>query len=81
MVRTGLEKVLADDPPGFKGHRLALLSNQASTATDLVHSRLHLQQRFPGQLACLFSPQHGFFAEKQDNMIESGSPGGSGNRS
>jgi uncharacterized protein YbbC (DUF1343 family) len=26
---------------------------------------------FPGQLTCLFTPQHGFFAEKQDNMIES----------
>jgi uncharacterized protein YbbC (DUF1343 family) len=25
----------------------------------------------PGQLTCLFSPQHGFFAEKQDNMVES----------
>ncbi|MCG8616789.1 MAG: DUF1343 domain-containing protein, partial [Desulfobacterales bacterium] len=30
-----------------------------------------LIKRFPGQLAALFSPQHGFFAEKQDNMIES----------
>ncbi len=28
-------------------------------------------QAFPGQLTCLFSPQHGFFSEKQDNMIES----------
>jgi uncharacterized protein YbbC (DUF1343 family) len=26
---------------------------------------------FPGQLSCIFSPQHGFFAEKQDNMVES----------
>ncbi|NIN33626.1 MAG: DUF1343 domain-containing protein, partial [Gammaproteobacteria bacterium] len=25
----------------------------------------------PGQLKVLFSPQHGFFAEKQDNMIPS----------
>ncbi len=29
-------------------------------------------QLFPGQLTCLFSPQHGFFSEKQDNMVESG---------
>ncbi len=28
-------------------------------------------QLFPGQLTCLFSPQHGFFSEKQDNMVES----------
>lgn len=30
-----------------------------------------MHQRFPGQLQCLFSPQHGFFSAKQDNMVES----------
>jgi uncharacterized protein YbbC (DUF1343 family) len=30
-----------------------------------------LHHRFPGALRALFSPQHGFFAEKQDNMVES----------
>jgi uncharacterized protein YbbC (DUF1343 family) len=30
-----------------------------------------MEQRFPGQLCALYSPQHGFHAEKQDNMIES----------
>ncbi len=71
MVITGLERVLSGDPVGLEGKRLALLSNQASTAADLVHGRFHLQQRFPDCLRCLFSPQHGFFADKQDNMIES----------
>jgi uncharacterized protein YbbC (DUF1343 family) len=36
-----------------------------------VHARVLLQERFGAQLTCLFSPQHGFFCEKQDNMIES----------
>lgn len=71
MVRIGLENLIEKPPEWLKTARLGLLSNQASTAADLEHSRFHLQRAFPGQLTCLFSPQHGFFAEKQDNMIES----------
>ena len=37
----------------------------------LRHARHLINERFPGALRALFSPQHGFFAEKQDNMIES----------
>jgi uncharacterized protein YbbC (DUF1343 family) len=37
----------------------------------LIHARLRVHRRFPGKLTALYSPQHGFFAEKQDNMIES----------
>lgn len=72
MLQIGLETLLEGPPRWLKGQRLALLSNQASTGRDLRQTRFHLQQAFPGQLSCLFSPQHGFFAEKQDNMIESG---------
>lgn len=53
------------------GKRLGLLSNQASTDSRFTHSRDLLLRAFPGQLTCLFSPQHGFFSEKQDNMVES----------
>ncbi len=71
MVNLGLHKLL-DNESAFVGKaRLGLLSNQASTGVDLIHTRHHLNKVFPGQLTCLFSPQHGFFAEKQDNMIES----------
>ncbi|MDR3088989.1 MAG: DUF1343 domain-containing protein [Desulfobulbaceae bacterium] len=70
MIQTGLERLLLGAAPPPAG-RWALLANQASVATDLRHGREHLQKTFPGRLACLFSPQHGFFAEKQDNMIES----------
>lgn len=70
IVKIGLEVLLENNQAARYG-RLALLSNQASTARDLVHSRLHISRSFPGRLTCLFSPQHGFFAEKQDNMVES----------
>jgi len=72
MLMSGLENLLGGVFPELNGKRLGLLCNQASTDRHLVHARLLLQQRFGGRLTCLFSPQHGFFCEKQDNMIESG---------
>jgi len=72
MIKIGIEQ-LVTSPPGFlTGRRLGLLCNQASTDHNFIHSRDLILQTFPGQLTCLFSPQHGFFSEKQDNMIESG---------
>ena len=70
-VRIGLEQCIAEPPEALKGKRLGLLCNQASTDHHFRHSRDLLLQSFPGQLCCLFSPQHGFFSAKQDNMIES----------
>ncbi|NOX80121.1 MAG: DUF1343 domain-containing protein [Deltaproteobacteria bacterium] len=71
MIRIGVEQLALSPPAGFRGRRLALLCNQASTDRSFRHSRDLVMQLFPGQLTCLFSPQHGFFSEKQDNMIES----------
>ena len=72
MIKLGIEELIAAPPLSFVGKRLALLCNQASTDSGFRHSRDLVMQAFPGQLTCLFSPQHGFFSEKQDNMIESG---------
>jgi uncharacterized protein YbbC (DUF1343 family) len=72
MTTLGIEELIAAPPRFLVGKRLALLCNQASTDSSFLHSRDLLRQAFPGQLTCLFSPQHGFFSEKQDNMIESG---------
>ena len=72
MTTLGIEELIAAPPRSFAGKRLALLCNQASTDSRFRHSRDLIMQAFPGQLVCLFSPQHGFFSEKQDNMIESG---------
>lgn len=71
-VRTGLENLIRFPHPGLEKKRLGLLCNQASVNSGFRHARDLVAGRFPGRLKALFSPQHGFFAEKQDNMVESG---------
>ena len=70
-VITGLENLIAEPPEWLTGKRIGLLCNPASVNTQYQHAKDLLSKKFPGQLTALFSPQHGFFAEKQDNMIES----------
>ncbi len=70
-VQTGIETFLASPPKWIKGQRIGLLCNPASVNTDFQHTRLLIDRIFPGQITALFSPQHGLFSEKQDNMIES----------
>ncbi len=70
MISIGLEN-LKDSGELLRGKRLGLLCNQASTDRQLRHGRDVILELFGDQLCCLFSPQHGFFSEKQDNMIES----------
>ena len=70
-VQTGLENLLESPPDWLKNRRLGLLCNPASVNSRLEHARNLINSRFSGQLKALYSPQHGFFAEKQDNMIES----------
>lgn len=70
-VQTGLEKFIETPPGWVTGNRLGLLSNPASVNRQFSHARELINRRFPGKLTVLYSPQHGFFAEKQDNMIES----------
>ncbi len=70
MVTLGLEKFLKE-PPGFlAGKKIGLLCNQASTDHCFRHSK-DLIKETTARLICLFSPQHGFYSEKQDNMVES----------
>ncbi len=68
---TGLEVFLSSPPPSVKNRRLGLLCNPASVDRRLMHARQRIDRKLPGQLKALYAPQHGFFAEKQDNMIES----------
>lgn len=70
-VVTGLERLLADPPAWLNRRRLGLLANPASCDRRLNHAKDLVAGRFPGQLKAVFSPQHGFFADKQDNMVES----------
>ncbi len=70
-VLTGLENLAADPPSRLKGKKLGLLANPASVDHQFNHASRLINHLFPGQLTALFSPQHGFYAEKQDNMVES----------
>jgi uncharacterized protein YbbC (DUF1343 family) len=54
------------------GARFGLLANQASVNREFDYAGLLLARRFPGKLAALFTPQHGFWGEQQENMIETG---------
>ena len=72
MISLGIEELLAAPPAWLGNKRLGLLCNQASTDRHFTHSRDLLHRAFGERLTCLFTPQHGFFCEKQDNMIESG---------
>lgn len=70
-TRPGIE-ILCESPGRWPlAGRLGLLANPASVDGRLRHARDLLRETFPGRLTALFSPQHGFFAEKQDNMVES----------
>ena len=70
-TQTGLENLIKTPLDGLKNKRLGLLCNPASVNRQFEHARFLIDKAFPGRLCALFSPQHGFFAEKQDNMIES----------
>lgn len=70
-VTLGLERLTASPPAHLSGRRIGLLCNSASLDRNLKHARLLLADCFGKRLTTLFSPQHGLFAEKQDNMIES----------
>lgn len=72
VVTTGLESMEQNPPSALAGRRLGLLCNSASVDTRFCHARHIISRLFPDCLTALFSPQHGFFGEKQDNMIESG---------
>lgn len=71
-VATGLASLCLDPPARLKGARLGLLCNPACLLPDFTAAPEAVATAFPGGLRCLFGPQHGFFADKQDNMVESG---------
>ncbi len=70
-VITGLENLIKSPPTWLAGKKAGLLCNPASVDSQWQHARLLISSRLPGIVHALFSPQHGFFSEKQDNMVES----------
>jgi uncharacterized protein YbbC (DUF1343 family) len=71
IIQIGLERCLADPPTVLRDCRFGLLMNQASVDRSFRYACDLLAERFPGQLAALFSPQHGLWCEEQANMLES----------
>jgi uncharacterized protein YbbC (DUF1343 family) len=69
-VQFGCEVLFERMPRWLFDQRLGLLANQASVDHTFTHTST-LISRHGGNLTCLFSPQHGFYAEKQANMQES----------
>src|SRR5437764_12996429 len=71
-VQIGLECYLQSPPEALqRGARFGVLMNQASVDRTFRYACGVLAERFPGQLAAIFSPQHGLWGEQQANMIES----------
>ncbi|HEX9614809.1 MAG TPA: DUF1343 domain-containing protein, partial [Bacteroidota bacterium] len=68
----GLEVLAANPAKARSWGKCGLLINQASVDGRITASQLVLKGLLKSRLAVLFSPQHGIFADKQDNMIESG---------
>jgi uncharacterized protein YbbC (DUF1343 family) len=69
-LKIGLEQLIENPPSLLHGKRLGLLMNQASVDQHYRLACHSIDEKFPGQLRCLFSPQHGIWGEQQANMIE-----------
>jgi len=69
-VMTGLDVFARNKWKKLKGYRIGLLSNQASVDINLQRAGLLMNKLLPGHIKALFSPQHGYGGEDQDNMIE-----------
>ena len=69
-IAIGLERCVAERPSVLDGARFGLLMNRASVDRDLKLVCDVLSDAWPGQLASLFTPQHGLWGEQQANMIE-----------
>jgi len=69
-IYTGLDLFKNECRQRLKGQSLALLANQASVDGNLINAKEVISSLLPGQLRFLLGPQHGFWGEDQDNMIE-----------
>jgi uncharacterized protein YbbC (DUF1343 family) len=66
-VQIGLDQIEGVSIPG---KRIGYLGNQASISSLWISGPDLLYQHFGSRLTALFGPQHGFWGEAQDNMIE-----------
>lgn len=71
-MQLGLERATRSQLPRLKHKRFGLLANMASVDREFRYAWDMLAEAYPGQLAAIFSPQHGLWGEQQANMVESG---------
>ncbi|MEO5742039.1 MAG: DUF1343 domain-containing protein [Vicinamibacterales bacterium] len=69
-VRLGSEQLLASG--ALKNKRVGVVSNPASIDANLEHIVRRVAHAPDVTLATIFGPQHGYRADVQDNMIETG---------
>lgn len=69
-IATGLDQFKDGYWKNLRGQSLGLLANQASVDENLVNTKKIISSLLPGQLKVVLGPQHGFWGEDQDNMIE-----------
>src|SRR5215468_7559461 len=69
-VRLGADRLL--DSPTLHGLRVGIVCNPASVDGELCHIVDRLMAERRTQIAALFGPQHGFYSDVQENMIETG---------
>ena len=70
-IETGLDRCVRERTGIPGGAQFGLLMNRASVDRDVRPACEVLAEAFPGQLAALFTPQHGLWGEQQANMVES----------
>ncbi len=70
-VSSGLEVLIKNGQlqKKFKGN-VALLCHNASVTSDYTHAVFHFKKLFGTRFVKIFGPQHGFYTDSQDNMIE-----------
>ncbi len=69
-VKTGLDRLLADEMVSLRGKHVGLLVHPASVDCRLRHTVDILRSSSNVHLKALFGPQHGILGQTQDNMIE-----------
>ena len=69
-VRLGSERLL--DSPALAGTRIGVVCNPASIDHQLRHIADRLFTHAGARLTTIFGPQHGFWSDVQENMIETG---------
>jgi len=71
MVKLGLENFIAAGRKIPVGIRAAFLTHQAAVDCHGVTSLERIRRAFPKLLNAVWSPQHGFYGDRQANMVAS----------